>query len=483
MEHEFYLVETDSLNLLDQREEAVDEQCSTIVSQANMSNKVPEVSLFSYVINDVQQEIEQPGIRALKPSNWNIESDNQELDTHVDSLDNTFFTPNDLRELLKRTDTGKAILSNAEHGTLSKDSKKELSGIIAENHIKRSGGRGRFSKDYLKNYSKCIELLLPHEKQDMITYYIPAAPPERRNPGGSIHQAYKRLKGTISKRQDRELDHQRKLGGKENSSTSDIIERNSKVDQARRWLQLNVHPWDIVLKMWKETFHLRITCLRSLKCGDILIKYPHYKEELGYQLIDEDYRDLGYKEKRANWKNIIDKLRTYFILKVRSQNSLVVLEFMNRSNQSEDALFCCFLILLNCCVKPSKITKTMRPAILTAQEDVLMFAGSLDSARESIKTLFEAYAVQNITPHPKIVAIGVDYTSTKREFYVLYEDIVYKLDSAARAVDVLIKMSNIFKLPFSKITKLVWYTIEEVMYDTRAPAQYKQIEEIKAICL
>ncbi|XP_065075716.1 uncharacterized protein LOC135699395 [Ochlerotatus camptorhynchus] len=400
-----------------------------------------------------------------------------------DSSNKTFFMPNDLQELLQRTDTGRAILRHAVHGPLSKDSKKELSGIIAEDHLKRNGSHGRFSKDFLKNYSKCIELLLPNEKHDMIMYYIPAAPPERRNHGGSIHQAYKRLKRSVSGRQEREKVHQRKLSGKENASTPGVTKSDTNIDMATRWLQLNVHPWDIVLKMWKETVQPRVASIRNLKYPEILVKYPHYKEELGYHLIDEDYRALGYKEGKNNWQNVIAKLRTYFILKVRSQNSLVVLEFMNRPKQSEDALICCFLILLNCCVKPSKVTKTMRPAILTAQEDVLMFAESLDSARQSIRTLFEAYATQKIVPHPKIVAIGADYTSTKKEFYVLFEDLTYKLDSAARAVDVMIKLCNVLKLPFSKITKLVWYTIEEIIYDIRAPAQYKEIEELKAICL
>lgn len=86
------------------------------------------------------------------------------------SIDNTFFTPNDLRKLLLRTDVGKAIVKNAARGRLSKDSKKELAGIIAEDHIKRNGYDGRLTKYFLKMYSKCIELLFPSERPDMVSF-------------------------------------------------------------------------------------------------------------------------------------------------------------------------------------------------------------------------------------------------------------------------------------------------------------------------
>lgn len=114
----------DSLRSLDQRDEAISEQSSAIISQvvnlkwtvwthssnftthhfkkngtlltctfyrtcqSNMCSDVPKASrsLFGYAINDVQQEIELLVISVLKPSNWNIVSNNREFGT--DRLDN-----------------------------------------------------------------------------------------------------------------------------------------------------------------------------------------------------------------------------------------------------------------------------------------------------------------------------------------------------------------------------------------------------------
>lgn len=146
-----------------------------------------------------------------------------------------------------------------------------------------------------------------------------------------------------------------------------------------------------------------------------------------------------------------------------------------------DALVCCTLMLLNCCVKPCKINKHTRPAILTAQEDVLLFAQNVQSGVELVRKLLESYAAQGIAAHPKVIAIGTSYRDMSGEFYVVFDRIQYKVNSAARAVDIVIKMSNVMNIPFSKVTKLVWYTVGEVLYNIRAPAQYKEIEVIKKL--
>lgn len=132
-------------------------------------------------------------------------------------------------------------------------------------------------------------------------------------------------------------------------------------------------------------------------------------------------------------------------------------------------------------MKPCKINKNARPAILTAQEDILMFAANVQSGVDSIRKLFESYATQNIPPHPKVIALGSSYRDMSGEFYVVFDRLLYKTNSVARAVDIVIKMCNVMNIPFSKVTKLIWYTVEETLYNIRAPAQYKEIEIIKKL--
>ncbi|XP_062550191.1 uncharacterized protein LOC134214933 isoform X2 [Armigeres subalbatus] len=322
-----------------------------------------------------------------------------------------------------------------------------------------------------------IKTMIDHTSNFQVYYYIPAAPPERRNPGGAIHQAYKRLRTASRERQKREQIHQEKLDQNDGKSEDD-----ASVSEAIKWLDLNDAPWDLVLQKWIKTSKRRFTDIKQLRGNDIFKKYRHYATNYGFQLIDEDFRSMGFQEGIRGWPKIISKLRPIFVLKVKDQYSLSVLEHMIRADTSEDTQICCFMVLLNCCVQPCKTTKTFKPAILTAQQDILLFAPNIDEARVVIQDLFEAYHDHKIPPYPKIVIIGRDFQSFSNNFHVVYYQVEYHVNSLARAVDIVIKMCNIFQIPFSKITKLVWYSIQEILYDIRSPAQYKDVENIKKIC-
>ncbi|XP_062558580.1 uncharacterized protein LOC134223453 [Armigeres subalbatus] len=404
------------------------------------------------------------------------------IDLQPQFANTPFFSPDDLSHLLAKSDVGQAIIQNSLKGPLSKDSKKELAGIIANHHLScHSAGNNvalcRLPKAVLENYVNCVKLRFPAENNDMLMYYIPATPPERKNPGGSIYQAYKRLKSVKRDRERRELQHTAKLVAKENNANPHEAEQS----EANRWLALNNAPWDTVMKMWKMTETCRFEDTKTLKPVEIIAKYRHYAAPLGYQLIDQDYNSLGFVEGIHKWTELVKKLKPYFILKVHDQFSAAILEYMSHDGATEDTLVCCTLMLLNCCVKPCKINKNIRPTILSAQEDTLLFAENLESGVDNIRKLLETYAAQGVAAHPKILAIGSSYRKITGEFHVIFNRVQYKVDSAARAVDIVIKMCSVMNQPFSKVSKLVWYTIEEVLYDIRAPAQYKEIESIKKL--
>lgn len=81
-----------------------------------------------------------------------------------------FFTPNDLTALLDKTEIGQSILRNSMKGSLSKESKKELSTIIASNHILHYPENNvcRLSRAVLENYVNCINLRFPAEIEDTV---------------------------------------------------------------------------------------------------------------------------------------------------------------------------------------------------------------------------------------------------------------------------------------------------------------------------
>ncbi|XP_062537622.1 uncharacterized protein LOC134205933 [Armigeres subalbatus] len=210
------------------------------------------------------------------------------IDLQPQFANTPFFSPDDLSHLLAKSDVGQAIIQNSLKGPLSKDSKKELAGIIANHHLScHSAGNNvalcRLPKAVLENYVNCVKLRFPAENNDMLMYYIPATPPERKNPGGSIYQAYKRLKSVKRDRERRELQHTAKLVAKENNANPHEAEQS----EANRWLALNNAPWDTVMKMWKMTETCRFEDTKTLKPVEIIAKYRHYAAPLGYQLVSK----------------------------------------------------------------------------------------------------------------------------------------------------------------------------------------------------
>lgn len=119
-------------------------------------------------------------IENLRPEMKNQRSSTEIGENEKDPMENlenispnVFFTPNDLTELLKKTDTGKRLLQNSNR-VLSNDSKKELASIIASYHLTSSfnhpdPAKRKLSALSVENYVRCIILRFPHESCDMVS--------------------------------------------------------------------------------------------------------------------------------------------------------------------------------------------------------------------------------------------------------------------------------------------------------------------------
>lgn len=144
-----------------------------------------------------------------------------------------------------------------------------------------------------------------------------------------------------------------------------------------------------------------------------------------------------------------------------------------------DSIISAVLILLNNVLKPTKVTRTYKPSILSAQEDIIFFAETDNQVVEKITEFNSTYASLGFSTIPKLVFRGKDITSLVGVYEVHYKGIVYKLDTAARAIDVLVKLSTIFGLEYSKICRLVWNFICSYVYDLAVPEQYESINKLK----
>lgn len=98
--------------------------------------------------------------------------------------------------------------------------------------------------------------------------------------------------------------------------------------------------------------------------------------------------------------------------------------------------------------------------------------------REKVESLYVAYAEQGFPVVPKLVFLGSGPENFTGSFYVCYKDIQYEFESAARALDVLIKVTAVFGLPFSKLSRLVWQFISDTIYGLVQKESYSAIIKV-----
>lgn len=134
---------------------------------------------------------------------------------------------------------------------------------------------------------------------------------------------------------------------------------------------------------------------------------------------------------------------------------------------------------LHTVLPPIAAASRYKPSICEAQEDTIIFAVSLDDAKEKIEIIYSGYQERNLPLVPKLVVIGAGLSQIDGPFFVCYNDICYELNTAARATDVLLKLSAVLGLTFSRVSKLVWHFVSSYAYLTHQREPYAACNRLK----
>ncbi|XP_062563830.1 uncharacterized protein LOC134226806 [Armigeres subalbatus] len=115
-----------------------------------------------------------------------------------------------------------------------------------------------------------------------------------------------------------------------------------------------------------------------------------------------------------------------------------------------------------------------------AQHDTILFVESIEEITAKVQETYASYAERKIAVVPKLVVLGTGIDNIEGRFFVCFSDVCYELPSIARATDVLIKLSVVFGLPYSKVSKLIWHFIANSAYGIERPESYVTIIRLKA---
>lgn len=107
-----------------------------------------------------------------------------------------------------------------------------------------------------------------------------------------------------------------------------------------------------------------------------------------------------------------------------------------------------------------------------------MFAANEAEVRETVESLYAAYTAQGFPKVPKLVFLGTGPENFAGKFFVCCEPLQYEVNSAARAVDILIKLTAVFGFPFSKLSRLVWQFLSCTVYGLERKDTYSAITKV-----
>lgn len=106
-------------------------------------------------------------------------------------------------------------------------------------------------------------------------------------------------------------------------------------------------------------------------------------------------------------------------------------------------------------------------------------AASKECGLAELTKVLATYEKQNIPVPPKLIVAGESMLNITGKCWVIYKSIQYELTSVARAIDVILKVQIVLRLPVSRCSKLLWIFIEQYLYgSTPADGEYMAINKL-----
>ncbi|XP_062541068.1 uncharacterized protein LOC134209107 [Armigeres subalbatus] len=223
---------------------------------------------------------------------------------------------------MQQTVFGTKLLQGSGDLELSSEGKKFVTDEVARYHLSR---KRKTTSEQLAEYASVIVKVFRKEQKD--TYFIS----KKGNPGGKLYSRINYIRQSDRKKLQAEDNRQTSTGILKNTYSTETL-------KAVSWLQLNHMPWASVLCYWEISFPAREELLQDQKkIAKLLKKYPHLGKEFGFQLIDIDYRLLGFGEQsgcQEKWEQLIDPISKYIAKYGRDVSTTVLLPVITNAELS-----------------------------------------------------------------------------------------------------------------------------------------------------
>lgn len=142
--------------------------------------------------------------------------------------------------------------------------------------------------------------------------------------------------------------------------------------------------------------------------------------------------------------------------------------FILKITDSRDAVI---LLVLHSIIQPSRriaINKEnkknyWRPTINNSQDSFILHVKTENDVLHAAELRSKMYKEMGLGCQPYVIAVGTEIKSLEC-FFVVLENILYKFDSALKAVDTCFKIFNVLNIMYPLESELVWIFIENFFY-------------------
>ncbi|XP_017475753.1 PREDICTED: uncharacterized protein LOC108366005 [Rhagoletis zephyria] len=380
-----------------------------------------------------------------------------------DSQNSTKFTQTSLDVLLNSTPKGNSILQQYKEKLFLLDVHREaLVNIILNYFSERS--LPITMKDIV-NFSEQIVAIFPTEN---MRFYCNRR--EGKNPTGKLYDKATNVRRKLNKQREAEVPNDTEvLKNKDSASYSNDQNAITK----KLWLAHNMETWSDVVKKWDETIEIRRQDIFDGKVN-IFADWPLLKHTLGYTLIEIDFT-AKYTDNTQNlindWRNFKRVIIPYMRDKIKdtaSNNMLLMID----DNVDSDSADCIITLLMHSILKPPlvSINKTpgskrlkWKPSICDAQNVTVLLCECVNDYQRKYDEMKCKAMERGISLQPQILVIGKEL-SRLESYYIVFDNILYKVPTFVRALDILFKLFHVLNFEYPIEAKYLFDFIEKYFF-------------------
>ncbi|KAJ8909351.1 hypothetical protein NQ315_014971 [Exocentrus adspersus] len=346
--------------------------------------------------------------------------------------------PNGLEKFLEKQPEGCLILGSKKK--LNNYLRQKLAKIVVNYMVAQNLPKSDYTvkAETFSKVAKEIVQVFPSETEE--TYYIPflakkAGAGLRQPARGKLWSRYINVRAALR-------------NANAAMKTTSLPEKEPLLESPElKFLKCATEPIVKVIHAWEETFHLRQQFDKEATLEDIYNTYPALKTETGLDLLESDF-NRKYEDKCDVIYNEWPKVASAIIKEAAERGINIFQDPSNIGNIILQALFFPFKIVIYV-TSPD-----------TALLDKTKTAEDLDSNLLKRKVKLDLY---NLPMQPVGVGIG-DIEKGIEYFYLVINQIKYKVNSSIRCLELLYKAIHALNLEYPPECQQIWLVVQELIF-------------------